>query len=787
MDWNALGQMTRYTDCSGKTTRYDYDAAGHLAMVTDALGQSTRFERLPTGEPVRITLPDASVQEYRYDTAGLLVMQRYREAESRWLRNARGQVVEAIDPAERRLLYRYDARGRLQEFKTDPATRYGFEYDAGDRLRREVRPDGVERLLRYDAAGELAAIDKLGSITAGAPERARRTTRFERDKMGRLLVQETATSVSTYAWNVADGLVSAERVPTAAGAAVGVNASSVSFDYDNAGRLLAEHGVEGTVAYELDALDNIAALVLPYGQRFDMLSYGSGHVHQIRMGERVISDFERDDLHREVLRTQGRLTQRTGYDQLGRRSWQAAGFDPAALGPGTGQFWRSYRYNRLGELAEQRDSVRGRLTYHYDPAGHLLRQVRDVEPSEERFAWDAAGNLLEHGHGKSAGRVEGNRLMVWGDIRFDYDPWGNVRYKRKGSRLSQRFIFDAEDRLVAVVSEDGQGVTESRFDYDPIGRRIGSKDTRQDIGGSSRVARKRFVWQGLCMAQEVREGSVSSYLYSPQQIYTPLARVDAVFMDGMTEREDKRACGLPRIYYFHTDTVGMPLELTDEIGKLAWTGRYAAWGKFVREEGTLELQRTDQMLRYPGQYEDSAIGLHYNTFRYYDPDVGRYISQDPIGLVGGVSLYGYSDAPTRHADPLGWCSTKLGKRMGATRGDGMANHHLIPEELLKHGDYQKMFNRLRSIGFDGDGPSNGMFLPGSERMAKLLAMPGHWSGHSHYTNQIRRQLDHLNNMFKCWRLSDMQLALGIKAIQRSAVDGLEQGKFLLDQVTGRLL
>lgn len=144
------------------------------------------------------------------------------------------------------------------------------------------------------------------------------------------------------------------------------------------------------------------------------------------------ASIERDDLHREVLRTQGRLTQRTGYNGLGRRNWQAAGVDPAALGPGTGQFWRSYRYNRLGELAEQHDSVRGRLTYHYDPAGHLLRQIRDAEPSEERFAWDAAVNLLEHGHGKSAGRVEGNRLMVWGDIRFDYDPWGMSATSARG-------------------------------------------------------------------------------------------------------------------------------------------------------------------------------------------------------------------------------------------------------------------------------------------------------------------------------------------------------------------
>jgi YD repeat-containing protein len=93
MTWNALGLMTAYTDCSGKTTRYAYDAAGYLASVTDALGNHTRFERLPTGEPVRIVLPDGTVQESTYDAAGLLIAQRYGPSEGRWLRNSRGQVV----------------------------------------------------------------------------------------------------------------------------------------------------------------------------------------------------------------------------------------------------------------------------------------------------------------------------------------------------------------------------------------------------------------------------------------------------------------------------------------------------------------------------------------------------------------------------------------------------------------------------------------------------------------------------------------------------------------------
>lgn len=688
MTWNALGQMTSYTDCSGKITHYAYDAAGYLESVTDAMGHRTRFERLPTGEPVRVTLPDGSAQEYKYDAAGLLVEQRYGGAVASWLRNARGQVLEAVDPAERRLVYRYDPRGKLTELATAPATRYAFGYDAGDRLVRELRPDGVERLLHYDASGELAELERLGAPPPAGQERARRSTRFERDRMGRLLAQATATSLSTYTWSDADRLLAARREPTEAGALLGVTASSVAFDYDKAGRLLAEHGAEGMVAYRLDELNNIASLALPHGQHVDLLSYGSGHVHQIRAGERVISDFERDDLHREVLRTQGRLTQRMGYDPLGRRSWQAAGTVPGALGPGQGQLWRSYRYSRLGHLAEQHDSVRGRIDYQYDPAGHLLRQNRGAAVVQEQFAWDAAGNLLADSPDRSAGRVEGNRLRVWRDLRFDYDPWGNLARKRKGSQQEQRFVFDAEDRLVAVVTEDGQGVVETRFEYDPIGRRIATSETKRSLTGASRTQRRRFVWQGLRMVQEVRDTSTSSYVYSPDEPYTPLARVDAVMGGAIAGAAIERARASSRIYHFHTDPVGTPLELTDEAGELAWAGKYSAWGKVERGEDALLLERTEQPLRFPGQYADSTTGLHYNTFRYYDPDVGRYISQDPIGLSGGLNLYAYTPNSTGWMDPrglaaLGQIGTYASLNGGSNVGDGLQAHELVRHEYLQ--------------------------------------------------------------------------------------------------------
>jgi RHS repeat-associated protein len=206
-----------------------------------------------------------------------------------------------------------------------------------------------------------------------------------------------------------------------------------------------------------------------------------------------------------------------------------------------------------------------------------------------------------------------------------------------------------------------------------------------------------------------------------------------------------------------------------------------------RGEDAALMGRIEQPLRYPGQYADQGTGLHYNTFRYYDPDVGRYISQDPIGLLGGTNVYAYAENSTAGADPLEWCATKLGKRMGARTGNGMANHHLIPEELLKDPTYALMFRKSKSFSFDGDSPSNDIFLPGSEDLAKKIGAPGHWSSHPEYTSQIKAKLDMLNKMFNRQQISDVDLLLGIKNIQNFASKNLISRKFLTDISMGRLL
>ncbi|WP_311767348.1 RHS repeat-associated core domain-containing protein, partial [Burkholderia contaminans] len=102
------------------------------------------------------------------------------------------------------------------------------------------------------------------------------------------------------------------------------------------------------------------------------------------------------------------------------------------------------------------------------------------------------------------------------------------------------------------------------------------------------------------------------------------------------------------------DHLGTPQELLDESGKVVWLGRYRAWGgeKTVWRE-IPERNEVGNAIRFQRQYRDEETGLHYNRNRYYDPNTGRFISKDPIGLQGGLNAWQYAPNPITWIDPLG--------------------------------------------------------------------------------------------------------------------------------------
>ena len=97
--------------------------------------------------------------------------------------------------------------------------------------------------------------------------------------------------------------------------------------------------------------------------------------------------------------------------------------------------------------------------------------------------------------------------------------------------------------------------------------------------------------------------------------------------------------------------------MTDEDGNLVWFGNYYGWGILKNE--TNIFRTAHQPFRLQNQYADRETGLHYNFFRYYEPDVGRFVNQDPIGLLGGNNFYLYSLNSSVWIDFLGLTGARV--------------------------------------------------------------------------------------------------------------------------------
>jgi RHS repeat-associated protein len=275
--------------------------------------------------------------------------------------------------------------------------------------------------------------------------------------------------------------------------------------------------------------------------------------------------------------------------------------------------------------------------------------LESPDPRDESFAWDKASNAVpvDRALRVIAGAVEQNRVVQWGATRYDYDAQG--RMVRKSTPAGPVvFAWNDEHQLVASGSARG----EWRYHYDALGRRIAKQRHDGARNGTRADAATWFVWDGMRLAQELVGEHCVTTIYEDAGSYVPLARVE----QGLGQKTVRPE----QIFHFHTDVNGAPEELTSHAGKLIWRARYRTWGNLATEawdrdeEWAEDVGRRSQNLRFQGQYFDAETGLHYNTFRYYDPEIGRFASQDPIGLSGGLNLYQYAPDPLNWIDPWGW-------------------------------------------------------------------------------------------------------------------------------------
>jgi len=644
--WSPLGQLLEHIDCSGYPTRLGYDERGLLRTITDALGERTQYDYDPRGRLLNSHLPDGRTHQYQRNADGQLI--GYTDPAGQTIAyhyDRRGQVRQRIDASGRQVQFSYDAYGRLQALTNENGESYRFAWDAGDRLVEQQDLDGSARRYTYNARNDVTRVDTLpapygsGLAVAPATPGAPIIHHLERDAVGRLTAKITDDGRTEYSYDALDQLTAVTFTDNDG------QAQNLGFAYDALGQLLEEQSAAGSLQHHYDELGNLIQTQLPDGRWLNRLYYGSGHLHQINLDGRVVSDFERDRLHREVLRTQGQLGTRSEYDRAGRlrsRLRRPVG-QPSALPAPTQQHFDYDPADHLVGRLDQQPGSPHRQLMHHDASGRIVASQDSVQGQNETFSYDAAANLLD---GPQGGRVLHNKLLTYQDKRYRYDAFGRMIEKRSGSHRVQRFAYDAEHRLIEVRNQDGARETVVRMSYDPLGRRIAKGE--HDSHGYP-LGETRFTWDGLRLLQEHRHSLSSLYLYADDG-HEPLARVDG-------------SGALQKIRYYHNDQSGLPEQLTESDGHVVWRARYRIWGNTVsetREPYYLE----EQNLRFQGQYLDRETGLHYNTFRFYDPDIGRFTTPDPIGLAGGINLYAYAPNPLTWADPLGLSKCSGGAAKG---------------------------------------------------------------------------------------------------------------------------
>lgn len=673
--WNTRGQLLSYRDCSNNQTLYHYDLHGRLSESINARGEQTHFRYDARGYLIESERPDGRIDRYEVDAAGQLT--RYIDPAQKKLQfryDRSGRMVERLDAMGHSVKFSYDAYGRLLQLTNENNESYRFGWDNLDRLVAQQDLDGSGRVYQYNVLDEVTRLTHVPSSYEHSPlsddAPPTRTTSiqhdFERDEVGRLTRKHTADGTTDYRYDAADNLLSIAFTDNQ-----GVK-QQLDYTYDATGQMLSETNSAGLLQYHYDELGNLQTLTLPDQRKLNYLYYGSGHLHQINLNGRVISDFERDALHDEVLRTQGSLDTRTRYDHSGRLASKTIHYRaaPAEVLP---LLEKSYRYDASDNLAAevftqtqrrgadsaatggsaQREQIIGRFhhsphtgksytgsnRYGYDP-NEQLQTTHQSRPNwqatqVEDFKYDKAGNLFDGP--KLNGLIKHNRVLVYQDKRYRYDRFGRLCEKRIGGNWVQYFEYDAEQRLVCVDQYRCGERERVVFGYDPLGRRIRKEVYQSDYPEPKR--RTLFHWQGLRLLQEVQKGMPSLYVYANPGSYEPLARID-------------ENPGQEGIHYFHTNLAGLPEQLTDEQGNTLWRSDYHGWGSTLEEWHSPQQER-EQNLRSQGQYHDRETELYFNTHRFYDPSIGHFTQPDPIGLSGGSNLYQFAPNPITFIDPLG--------------------------------------------------------------------------------------------------------------------------------------
>ena len=709
-----------------------YDNRGQLISVKDTQGRETQYEYNAAGDPTAIIAPDGNRSETQYDAWGKAVS------------TAQGGLTRSME---------YDAAGRVISLTNENGSHTEFSWDVLDRLIQQRGFDGRTQRYRYDLTGKLTQSEDEGLITLWHYDASDRIT------------HRTVNGEPAEQWRYNDHGWLTEISHLSEGHRVAVH-----YGYNRKGRLTGErqtvhHPETGELLWQHETQHTYNEQGL--ANRFqadslppvEWLTYGSGYLAGMKLGDTPLVEYTRDRLHRETVRSFGNnayeLT--STYTPAGRLQsqhlnslvydrdygWNDNGDLVRISGP-----WQSreYGYSATGRLESVRTLASDldiRIPYASDPAGNRLPDP-ELHPDSTLTAWPD------------------NRITEDAHYLYRYDRYGRLTEKtdriptgviRTDDERTHHYHYDSQHRLVFYTRiQHEEPLVESRYLYDPLGRRTGKRVWRRerDLTGWMSLSRKPEVtwygWDGDRLTTVQTDTKRIQTVYQPGS-FTPLIRIETE--NGELQKAQRRSLAEKLQQEGSEDGHGVvfPAELVRMLDRLEgeiradrvssesrqWLAqcgltveRLAAQIEpvylperkihlyhcdhrglplaLISTEGATEWRgeydewgnqlneenphHLFQPYRLPGQQYDDESGLCYNRYRYYEPLQGRYITQDPIGLNGGWNLYKYPLNPINYADPLGLAVD--------------INHFPVNEDIRNYAE--KVWNNpnIITIGTHGD-------------------------------------------------------------------------------------
>jgi RHS repeat-associated protein len=673
---SRLGQLRWHTDAIGATTTFDYDIAGHPDEPADEPPRAGAHAK-----PRRIVRADGSAVDQRYTLEGMLSEQTDPDGRTeRWQWGAFDLLTEHVDTAGHSTRYHYGTAGRMTELVNAAGQSWRWQYDDAGRVAEEI--DYAERRTRWER-------DALGRpLVRWQPDAT--PWRYEWDEADRLRAIRAADVRNEYRYDDRDQLVEAcvwraDRLDSrldieyddlgrvvAETHRCGEDAQPrrIAYRYDDQGRLIGREGPLGETRYEFDALGLLRELHTAHGA-LQIARDADG-----REIERVsISLAPQVPTPGAAPRPHFRLQQQ--HDKLGRLVRQQAG-DVA----NRSYHWQHDRLvgvndERFGSVRWQLDARDQIVSAEFggphrvgdDPArlaDGLRSADQRVHQRREQFAYDAVGNVASIDG--AALRYEGDVVVQGGHNRYAWDRCGRMvrrTEERNGFRpRTWHYEWDSFNRLLAVTTPEGQ---RWRYVYDAFGRRRAKRCENPAPKGNHRplLRKAEYLWDGPTVAAQWKTYADGTSEAPSEQVqewhyddgFTPLALV-------------QQRNGQAQLLHVVSDLNGAPRELIDGEGALVWSGQLDTWGSLARchvKDGDRANMSefspgyrpaandpvVDVELRFANQWADEESGLYYNLNRYYDPAVGQYASQDPLGPAGGIRTHGYVHNPLTWIDPEG--------------------------------------------------------------------------------------------------------------------------------------